>query len=63
MGQLNVAVIGCGVWGGNHARVYSTLPGVKLAAISDIDARRAQYASKVYRTQGVTDFLRILEDE
>ncbi len=61
MGQLNVAVIGCGVWGVNHARVYSMLPGVKLAAISDIDAQRAKYASDLYGTKGFTDTLKVLE--
>jgi UDP-N-acetylglucosamine 3-dehydrogenase len=62
MGQLNVAVIGCGVWGGNHARVYNTLPGVKLVAISDIEARRAQYTSELYGVPGFTDTLRVLRD-
>ena len=62
MGQLNVAVIGCGVWGGNHARVYNTLPDVKLAAISDIDARRVQHASEMYGTSGFTDTLQVLQD-
>lgn len=62
MGQLNVAVIGCGVWGINHARVFSMLPDVKLAAISDIDANRAKYVSNLYGVNGFTDTLRVLKD-
>jgi predicted dehydrogenase len=52
MRQLNVAVIGCGAWGINHARVYSDLPLVRLAAITDIDAKRAQVSSKKHSTNG-----------
>jgi UDP-N-acetylglucosamine 3-dehydrogenase len=62
MGQFNVAVIGCDVWGGNHARVYNTLPDVKLAAISDIDARKAQYTPDLYGIPGFTDTLRVQRD-
>ena len=46
MSQLNVAVIGCGAWGINHARVYRDLPLVKLAAVVDIDAKKAQECSR-----------------
>src|SRR5437868_13718053 len=32
---LRVGVIGAGVMGSNHARVFMTLPGVKLVGIAD----------------------------
>jgi predicted dehydrogenase len=27
---INVSVIGCGVWGSNHARVYKEVPSINL---------------------------------
>ncbi len=35
-------VIGLGTWGSLHARVYATTPGVRLAAVADLDADRAR---------------------
>lgn len=62
MNQLNVAVIGCGAWGINHAKVYRDMSGVRLAAIADIDARRVQDASKKFSANGFTDTLRVIDD-
>ena len=62
MSQLNVAVIGCGAWGINHARVYRDLPLVRLAALADIDAKRVQECSRKHSVNGFTDTLRVLEN-
>jgi UDP-N-acetylglucosamine 3-dehydrogenase len=35
--KLNVAVIGCGFWGRNHARVYNDLETAELVAVSDLN--------------------------
>ena len=35
MDKLNVAVIGCGCWGKNHARIYNDLDAAELVAVSD----------------------------
>ena len=45
MSDLRFAVIGAGVFGRNHVRVLSGLPGVELAAIVDTDLTRAQQAA------------------
>jgi len=39
---LPVAVVGVGHMGRHHARIYSQMPGVKLAAVVDRDAARAR---------------------
>jgi predicted dehydrogenase len=39
-GPLSVAVIGCGAWGANYVRVFAELPGARVAAVCDPDARR-----------------------
>lgn len=42
MKTINVGVIGCGVWGKNHARVYRQIPHTNLKMVSDIDETRAK---------------------
>ena len=37
MDKLNVAVIGCGFWGRNHARIYNDLETAELVAVSDLN--------------------------
>jgi UDP-N-acetylglucosamine 3-dehydrogenase len=46
MRQIGVAVIGCGVWGVNHARVYAGLEKAKLIKIADTDPERRRLAEK-----------------
>jgi UDP-N-acetylglucosamine 3-dehydrogenase len=35
--KLRVAVIGCGFWGKNHARIYNDLDETELVAVSDLN--------------------------
>lgn len=44
-GTLDVAVVGAGHLGKIHARVLSEIPGVRLAAIVDSDAKAAKAVS------------------
>jgi len=51
---LRVAVVGAGYLGQHHARIYSELPDVKLAAVVDTNEERAKevagkYAARAYR--------------
>lgn len=39
--QVEVAVVGCGSFGRHHARIYSQLPGVRLAGVYDASRERA----------------------
>lgn len=44
---LKVGVVGVGQFGGHHARIFSSMPGVTLAGITDTNAARAkEVASK-----------------
>ena len=52
---VEVAVIGTGVMGRNHARILSTLPGVHLAAIVDADPERARSLAVEYGCSWGTD--------
>jgi predicted dehydrogenase len=49
--DIRVAVIGLGGKGGQHTRVFSELPGVRLAALCDVDPKRL--ADHVKRFDGV----------
>lgn len=63
MDRLRVAVVGVGFWGRNHARVYSEIEGVELAAVVDPDkAARDAVASK-YRCNGYPSVEDLLEKE
>jgi predicted dehydrogenase len=42
---LRVGVVGVGVMGSNHARVFTDLPGVELAGIADPDAKQREWVS------------------
>ena len=57
--RLRVAVIGMGVMGGNHARVYSELPDAELVAVADCDESRLNNAPA--RAYG--DYRRLLAEE
>ncbi len=39
--MLNVAVIGCGYFGSNHARIYEKLPNANLVAVCDFNQEMA----------------------
>ncbi|MCX7817690.1 MAG: Gfo/Idh/MocA family oxidoreductase [Kiritimatiellae bacterium] len=45
---VRVGVVGVGSLGEHHARIYASLPGATLAAIYDLDARRAETIAHRY---------------
>lgn len=60
---LNVAVIGCGVMGSLHARTYSNISGVKIAAVCDINKTNGKKLAGLYKTKYYSDFRKMLEKE
>jgi UDP-N-acetylglucosamine 3-dehydrogenase len=59
---LNAVVIGTGVWGRNHARVYASLNNVNLFGVVDQDEKRAQEIGKFYQTNYYTNVDEILQN-
>src|SRR5829696_2056829 len=49
---LRVGVIGVGVMGSNHARVFADMPGVKLVGIVDPDAKQRDFVAKALGCAG-----------
>jgi len=60
---MNVGVIGVGVMGQNHARVYSELPGVKLIGVADVNKDAAQKVAEKYNTRAFTDYEELFEEK
>jgi UDP-N-acetylglucosamine 3-dehydrogenase len=62
MKKLNVAVIGTGFWGRNHARVYRELPSTELVGICDVNAERAKIVAEQFNAKAYTSSSRMLKN-
>lgn len=51
VGKIRVAVVGCGEFGRNHARVYREIENVELAGVFDHDSGRANKIAQEFRTR------------
>ena len=60
--MTRVAVVGVGMMGRNHVRVYSEMPNVELAAIVDQNPALVESLSSVYHIPLYSDFRRMVED-
>ena len=60
---LNVAIIGCGVMGSLHARIYSKIPNIKLVAVSDVNAANGKKLANLYKANFYSDFKEMLKKE
>lgn len=52
---LRIGVVGVGHLGARHAEIYAAMPGVRLAAVCDTDAARAQALAGRLGCDAVTD--------
>jgi predicted dehydrogenase len=59
--SLRVGVIGVGVMGSNHARVFAGLPGAELVAVADPDQRQADFVARTLGCKAVSDFAELLD--
>jgi predicted dehydrogenase len=62
MAELKAAVIGLGTMGRNHARVYSSMPGVELRGVADVDMSQAEGISRQYGAQPYADYRAMLQE-
>ena len=61
--MLNVAVIGVGSMGRNHARVFANLPNVNLVAVADVDASALYKVARTYRARPYADYRAMIDEE
>lgn len=53
---MKIGVIGTGILGSRHARVWHELPDTELVAVCDLDAARAQNIAQQYNARAFTDY-------
>ncbi|MEK6949699.1 MAG: Gfo/Idh/MocA family oxidoreductase [Nanoarchaeota archaeon] len=63
MEKLNVAVIGVGSMGKNHARVYSEIEDINLVAICDSDNACAKEIAEKYNAKAYSDYKEMIRKE
>ena len=63
MNKVNVAVVGCGLMGINHVRVFSRLDQCNLLAVSDIDANKARRIGNKYNIEWFKDPSKIFRNK
>src|SRR5512143_684816 len=59
--QLRVGVVGVGVMGSNHARVFAGLPGTELVGVADPDRKQADFVARTLGCIAVSDVNELLE--
>jgi len=59
--SLRVGVVGLGVMGKNHARLYSELPNVKLVGLCDTEEGLVENTAKQYRVRAFTNYIELLK--
>jgi predicted dehydrogenase len=60
---LRVGVVGVGVMGSNHARVFVGLPGTDLVGVADPDRKQAEFVARTLGCAAVTNVEELLDRE
>src|SRR4026209_1607849 len=58
---LRVGVVGVGVMGSNHARVFAGLPGTELVGVADPDRKQVDFVARTLGCIAVSDVNELLE--
>lgn len=58
---LRVGVVGVGVMGSNHARVFAGLPGIQLVGVADPDHKQADFVARTLGCAAVADIGALLD--
>src|SRR6185437_7603928 len=58
---LRIGVIGVGIMGSNHARVFAGLPGVVLVGVADPDRKQAEFVAHTLGCEAVPDVAALLD--
>lgn len=61
--MVKIAVIGLGMMGRNHVRVYNELPDAELVAVADVNESVAEAVGAQYKVRWYTDYRTMLERE
>ena len=58
---LRIGVIGVGIMGSNHARVFAGLPGAVLVGVADPDRKQAEFVAHTLGCEAVPDVAALLD--
>src|SRR5215475_12694421 len=58
---LRVGVVGVGVMGSNHARVFVGLPGTELVGVADPDRKQVEFVARALGCAAVADVDELLD--
>src|SRR5512139_4048651 len=58
---LRVGVVGVGIMGSNHARVFAGLPGTELVGVADPDRKQADFVARTLGCTAVDDVSELLD--
>src|SRR6185436_2823265 len=62
--NIRLGIIGCGHWGPNHIRTFSSIAGSKVVMAADLDTNRLNNVRNLFPDlKLVTDYQEILADE
>jgi UDP-N-acetylglucosamine 3-dehydrogenase len=59
--SLRVGVVGVGVMGSNHARVFAGLPGAELVGVADPDRRQGDFVARTLGCKAVDSVAELLD--
>lgn len=60
--MVRVGIIGAGVMGANHTRVYSMMKGVELVGLADLDVSRSAAVAKQFKTRAFDDYKELFKN-
>jgi predicted dehydrogenase len=61
--MVNIGIVGCGHWGPNHVRNFSSFPNSKVLTCCDLDKKRLSHIKKMYPVVKTTmDYKILLRD-
>lgn len=60
---LKAAVIGVGMMGRNHVRIYGLMDNTRLVAVADPSPKALESIGRIYNARVYTDYLQMLEQE
>ena len=59
--RISVGIIGAGITGTRHARIYSELEHARLYGVADIDEKKASEVASKYDAKAFQDYRKMLE--